>query len=338
MILVENKELLIPNNERYIGTTQDADSENRLFRVRRVTQSGVDIAHLTFRLDLKYPQARKVYSFTTSTSRTGRIVRVSAKSWTRTYQDAGTYTFTYNGSSWTCGGQTVDLISVGVRAYFTPAKGDTVTVKATISQAEGDTVILWKEITDEYINLTWQISEAQLAIPGLVWLSLRASDGGGTVRWASYYGTLYVEENGYVPSDYTGSLSELEQLENDLSQHIATMEYLIDKGTAYGDEAEAWAVGTRSGVPVAEGDETYNNNAEYYAEHAASEIETASASTLAAAAASASEAKEAEKMAKKYRDEAAEKIDDTTASTSTVYSSSKTEAVIAGQWTAVHTW
>lgn len=33
------------------------------------------------------------------------------------------------------------------------------------------------------------------------------------------------------------------------------------------EDAEAWAVGTRGGVPVSSGDETYQNNAKFYAEN-----------------------------------------------------------------------
>ena len=41
--------------------------------------------------------------------------------------------------------------------------------------------------------------------------------------------------------------------------------------------AEAWAVGERRGVPVAEGDQTYHNNSKYHAEQAEAEAESAEA-------------------------------------------------------------
>ena len=46
------------------------------------------------------------------------------------------------------------------------------------------------------------------------------------------------------------------------------------QGAAEGSakDAEAWAVGERGGVPVTSGDETYENNAKYYAEEAASTL------------------------------------------------------------------
>lgn len=39
--------------------------------------------------------------------------------------------------------------------------------------------------------------------------------------------------------------------------------------------AEAWAVGERGGVPVAEGDQTYHNNSKYFAEQAGQSVEDA---------------------------------------------------------------
>lgn len=54
MIIVKNRELLIPNDERFIGTTYDANTENRVFRVPRYSQSGTDISDLVFKIILFY--------------------------------------------------------------------------------------------------------------------------------------------------------------------------------------------------------------------------------------------------------------------------------------------
>lgn len=44
------------------------------------------------------------------------------------------------------------------------------------------------------------------------------------------------------------------------------MEMEVDMGSASSESnAEAWAVGERKGVPVNESDQTYHNNAKYYA-------------------------------------------------------------------------
>lgn len=54
MILVKNRELLFSNREQYIGTPYDNNSEIRIFSIDRLQMGGVDIAELSFRLDLKY--------------------------------------------------------------------------------------------------------------------------------------------------------------------------------------------------------------------------------------------------------------------------------------------
>lgn len=52
MIIVKNRELLIPKNERYIGTNYDTGMENRVFRIPRLSQSGTDLSDLTFKVNL----------------------------------------------------------------------------------------------------------------------------------------------------------------------------------------------------------------------------------------------------------------------------------------------
>lgn len=54
MITVKGRELVIPESERMIGTTYDNNSENRQFKIDRVTTGGVDLSGLSFRLDLEY--------------------------------------------------------------------------------------------------------------------------------------------------------------------------------------------------------------------------------------------------------------------------------------------
>lgn len=54
MIIVANRELIIPHKEQYIGTTYDKQSEYRQFLLDRVTVGGVDLANLHFVLDMEY--------------------------------------------------------------------------------------------------------------------------------------------------------------------------------------------------------------------------------------------------------------------------------------------
>ena len=54
MIYVLDRQLTFPNREQYIGTTYDDQAEIRTFSIDRVAGNGVDLAGLTYKLDLKY--------------------------------------------------------------------------------------------------------------------------------------------------------------------------------------------------------------------------------------------------------------------------------------------
>lgn len=54
MITVRGRELVIPIREREIGTTYDNNAETRTFLIERVTAGGMDLSHLSYRLDLEY--------------------------------------------------------------------------------------------------------------------------------------------------------------------------------------------------------------------------------------------------------------------------------------------
>lgn len=136
MIVISNREMIIPNNERYIGTNYDESSENRQFQLARVSPSGTDLAGMTFTLDLLYRNEGK------------------------------------------------------------------------------DSMVLdVDEITDDYIVLTWLITNSQLQVPGTVFAQIRATDSEGTVKWSSFDGTFYVAYEMQTYADYQGDLSELEYYE-----------------------------------------------------------------------------------------------------------------------------
>lgn len=271
MIIVKNRELLIPANERYIGTPQDNLTDMRKFRLDRIVQNGYDLSSLTFRIDLKYPSPRKVYTFTTSTSRSGRSVVVKTQIYTAAYPNAGTKTFTFNGTKWNDGSQNLDLDEIGVAITYTPNTGDTITVVTTVAEVETDTALLTSEIQDDYVVLIWEITANQINVPGTVFVSIRGTDDSGDQRYASFPGVFYVEKNVYAPKDYAGNLSELEQLENNIIAALRKVDTLYrgyDDLEAAVEDAEAWATGTRNDVPVDSSDDSYHNNAKYWNQRA----------------------------------------------------------------------
>lgn len=54
MIIVKNRKLLIPNDDRYLGTNYDNNSANRQFKIERYTQNEIDLSGLNFKADMKY--------------------------------------------------------------------------------------------------------------------------------------------------------------------------------------------------------------------------------------------------------------------------------------------
>lgn len=212
MIIVKNRELLIPNNERHIGTTYDTDTENRVFQVPRFSQRGVDLAALTFRLDIQY--ANEAF----------------------------------------------------------------------------DTVLLDKEVGEAFIILIWRITSSTLQVPGTLYIGLRAIDDEATVKWSSFSAAMYVERHLNTPGNYGGSLTEIEQMEQD---HVY-MKGVVDElksNLDYAHDAEAWAKGTRSGSAVPSTDPTYHKNSKYYSDQASTKA-TAAANSATAAANSATQAAE----------------------------------------------
>lgn len=63
MIIVKNRELLIPREEFNIGTSYDSGTEVRMFRLEKVTAGGIDLSGLSFHLDIKYTNGSEDTAF-----------------------------------------------------------------------------------------------------------------------------------------------------------------------------------------------------------------------------------------------------------------------------------
>ena len=133
-------------------------------------------------------------------------------------------------------------------------------------QNAADTVMLSKEVHDDYILLKWEITESVLQAPGTAFINLRATEN-GTNRWSTFIAAVYIGHTLYTPGSYTGSLTEIEQMEADFDHFkrvIEDLEPLVNLTNT----AEAWAVGQRNGHNVASDDVTYQNNSKWYATRA----------------------------------------------------------------------
>lgn len=140
MILVKNRQLLFSEEERYLGTTYDENSTNRIFRLERINEDGKDLASLDYNIDLIYMK---------------------------------------------------DLTT--------------------------DTAQLEKTVDDRYVYLTWLVSDISFSKPGAIKINLRGKEASGIVKWSSFQDIVYIAETGSPITPPEGSLTELEQIENQMS-------------------------------------------------------------------------------------------------------------------------
>lgn len=105
-------------------------------------------------------------------------------------------------------------------------------------------------------NLYWTLQSGDLTEDGLGECELKATVDGVIVKseiWTTEICPA-LDGNGEPPEPWE---SWQQQVEED-----------ADRAEAAAEDSEAWAVGERGGEPVPEGDETYHNNAKYWADQA----------------------------------------------------------------------
>lgn len=81
-----------------------------------------------------------------------------------------------------------------------------------------NTALLVKSIQEETITLLWDVTKEDFPEIGTVFIDMRAFDDTGAVRWTSVKTPIFVENTIDTPGDYTGDLSELEQMEAAISK------------------------------------------------------------------------------------------------------------------------
>ena len=91
-------------------------------------------------------------------------------------------------------------------------------------------------------------------------------------RETEYWITIHVRQR-KPPSDDVPDPGQASAID----QAIAALDNAVELTDGFRQDAEAWAVGERDGVPVESGDPAYQNNAEFYAGEAAGSAEDAEA-------------------------------------------------------------
>lgn len=159
-----------------------------------------------------------------------------------------------------------------------------------------DTCKLDKEEHDDYMILTWTVAAGNVSHPGTVWISLRAIDEAGSVKWGSNKAAVYVQASVNTPGNVSG-MAELEEYEKKVEESLqksaealsaaneATIRAEEAVGTAekaatkasgsaenagnFANFAEAWAHG-KDGYQEQE-----ENNSKYWSDLAKGNAETA---------------------------------------------------------------
>lgn len=82
-----------------------------------------------------------------------------------------------------------------------------------------DSCKLEKEEHDDCTILTWTVAAGNVSHPGTVWISLRAIDEAGTVKWGSNKAAVYVQASVNTPGNVSG-MTELEEYEKKVEESL----------------------------------------------------------------------------------------------------------------------
>lgn len=63
------------------------------------------------------------------------------------------------------------------------------------------------------------------------------------------------------------NLNAISKAIDDIDDRVIQIGSAVIEAGSFAEDAEAWAVGTRGGVPVSSSDETYHNNSKWYAQN-----------------------------------------------------------------------
>ena len=188
-----------------------------------------------------------------------------------------------------------------------------------------DTCKLEKEEREDSMILAWTVAATNVAHPGTVWISLRAIDDAGTVKWGSNAAALYVQSSVNTPSHASG-MTELEECEKKMEDLLLKSEEAVSRANNATSKAEtaiqtsndavnaAQTAATNAGSSAdlaeawAHGKEAYtaqaNDNAMYWSEQSKKRAESA---------------KEQADLAKSYADSIAPLMDRGEYSSGTTY-------------------
>ena len=115
--------------------------------------------------------------------------------------------------------------------------------------------------------VTWKPKTADVAIEGTGAFQLIYTVGEVVARtqiWTTNIGPSLIG-SGDPPDPISDYIDEMREIAADAIQAAQDAEQAVEDAQDEVENAEAWAVGQRGGVDVPSTDETYHNNAKYYA-------------------------------------------------------------------------
>ena len=241
MITIKNRKLIIPKEDRVIGTVSDNNSETRIFVIDRYLANGIDLAALTFGMDMEYEDGTTRNATYLTKEVTDEIINLTWGIVEGDVQKSGTMfvqitAFDYDG--------TVKWATIRDAFYVEPVIGTAEQYTGDLSAFQRMEVVLDQKL-EQIEGFLEDIDDIEEAEAGRV-----------------------EAENGRVSAEGDRVLAEEGRVEAE-SQREATFGTLSK-------EAEAWAVGTKDGSPVANTDPQYHNNSKYYAEAAGASAQSAS--------------------------------------------------------------
>ena len=94
---------------------------------------------------------------------------------------------------------------------------------------EKDTLFLEKVVSEKDVALLWEIKKGDFRENGTVFVALRGHDPDGVVKWTTAKAPVFVKGSVDTPSDWSGDLTELEQMETKVDGELGKLKEAIDK-------------------------------------------------------------------------------------------------------------
>lgn len=143
-------------------------------------------------------------------------------------------------------------------AAYTPPTGTTIRIDGV--KPDGNGFSYTDNITQDGNAITITTTQQMTIVEGTVRCEIRLSKGAVDIGTVNF--DLIVEKSP-IGEDTPFSETEIPAI-------IALAQEQVEEAAESAEDAEAWAVGERGGVPVEPTDPTYENNAKWWSEHSAS--------------------------------------------------------------------